>query len=263
MSDFIRHMKGAGGAGITLDEQELAQINRHTLRAYTADELFAFKLIACDNEVDRDGEAFPEATLQQLANKLLGKTVIADHQWKAENQCARIYAAQTGVKEGKTTSYGVPYVFLEAHCYMPRTEETKAQIDRIEAGIQKEVSIGCAVRKHTCSICGKGFYSPDCIHKRGDKYDGNPCFVLLEDAADAFEVSFAAVPIQPAAGVTKSGEAVPEFRAELESLTRMVKELTQEIRRPAVPQEITDSEAQALIQSAKALLKITEGDMYK
>lgn len=282
MSEFIRHMKAAYGAsGLVLNESELALINQHTLREYTADELFAFKVTACDNEIDRDTEVFTTATLRQIAKMIQGKTVISDHQWSAEKQCARIYAARVVTESNQMTGYGDPYARLELRCYMPRSEDTKSQIDLIESGILKEVSIGCSTEKNTCSICRNSYYSSDCIHRRGEAYDGKKCYVMLENARDAFEISFTPVPAQPAAGVTKAAkeqEPSGSFKAELEGLTAIVKEIGAAVGRlekaekpaPKAPEANTkgaqtqdnaiDPEADALIRSANALINSMEGD---
>ena len=37
-----------------LNDEDLALINRQTLRPLTAEEVFTFRLAACDNQVDRD-----------------------------------------------------------------------------------------------------------------------------------------------------------------------------------------------------------------
>lgn len=265
MSDFIRRTKAAdGAAGVELDTQELALINAYTLRAYAADELFAFRVNVCDNEVDRDLEVFPAATLHALAKALPGKTMLSDHNWKAEKQCARVYAAQVVTEPGKTTTRGEPYTRLAARCYLPRTDDTKGQIELIEAGIRKEVSIGCATRRATCSICKKDYYSAACHHNKGQETETGVCVVLLEDLADVYEISFAAVPIQVAAGVTKAGESADGIRAELERLTGMVKTLCAAKSLPAppkdTPQPKPDPAVDKLIQSANALVKKIEGE---
>ena len=47
--------------------EELAIINQFTKRALKEDEVYTFAVRLCDNEVDRDGERFPRATLEELA----------------------------------------------------------------------------------------------------------------------------------------------------------------------------------------------------
>ena len=50
-----------------MDAQELALINAQTLREFSAEEVYTFRLLACDNRVDRDNERFTDATREQLA----------------------------------------------------------------------------------------------------------------------------------------------------------------------------------------------------
>ena len=46
--------------------EELALINRQALKELTAEEVFVFRVAACDNQVDRDEERFTEAALARL-----------------------------------------------------------------------------------------------------------------------------------------------------------------------------------------------------
>ena len=73
----------------------------------------------------------------------------------------------------------------------------------IEAGIKKEVSVGCSVRESVCSICGANRTLCDCGHHKGETYDGRLCYTILRDAQDAYEWSFVAVPAQRQAGIIK------------------------------------------------------------
>ena len=59
--------------------EELAIINQFTKRALKEDEVYTFAVRLCDNEVDRDGERFPRATLEELAELFVGKSGIFDH----------------------------------------------------------------------------------------------------------------------------------------------------------------------------------------
>jgi hypothetical protein len=77
-------------------------------------------------------------------------------------------------------------------------------IAAIKGGILKEVSVGCAISKAVCSICGKEYGT--CGHQKGNAYNGKLCFADLCDPTDAYEMSFVAVPAQRDAGVTKSFE---------------------------------------------------------
>ena len=74
-------------------------------------------------------------------------------------------------------------------------------IEDIEGGIKREVSIGCAVARTVCSVCGKVYGS--CEHRKGVTYDGKLCVAVLCEPTDAYEFSFVAVPAQRQAGVQK------------------------------------------------------------
>lgn len=198
-----RIIKAAKASGLKLNAAELAKINELSLRELTEEEVYAFKVAICDNEVDRDNEVFPLEALKELAECFIGKTVISDHMWKSGNQVARIYATEVISGIG-TTKNGEQYNQLIAHCYMLRTESNKDLIAEIDAGIKKEVSVGCKMASAICNICGADNRKTWCDHYPGKTYDGKYCFFLLKNAKDAYELSFVAVPAQPNAGVTKS-----------------------------------------------------------
>lgn len=122
----------------------------------------------CDNDVDRQMERFDEETLEQLARMFVGKTGICDHQPKTANQLARIYQAQVEYFPGKTNLLGEPYCAVVAKAYMVRTESNRDLILEIEAGIKKEVSVGCSIRESRCSICQSERTLQDCGHRKGN-----------------------------------------------------------------------------------------------
>ena len=181
-----------------LDEGELALINAQTLRPLAASEVFTFRMAACDNQVDRDYERFTEATLAELAERFVGRTVLLDHQWSAGRQTARVYAG--AVEPGPAE--GVQRLVLR--CYMPRNEQTAPTIAAIESGILRECSVGLAVQRALCSICGVNQRETLCQHIPGREYDGQLCHMDLDGVADAYEISLVAVPAQREAGVIKS-----------------------------------------------------------
>ncbi len=187
-----------------LGQEELEQINRLTRREFREEELYCFRVVLCDNEVDREWEQFDEQTLEELAQLFVGKTGICDHEAVSRNQQARIYAAQVERDTERTNLLGEPYCALVAKAYMVRTEGNRDLILEIEAGIKKEVSVGCSVKGGRCSICGRERGQHGCEHIPGEVYDGKLCCTILHGAADAYEWSFVAVPAQRAAGVIKS-----------------------------------------------------------
>lgn len=176
--------------------EQLEKINRLTLRELTSEEVFCFRILASDDQPDRDFERFTAKTLGQLAEMFIGKTMIMDHKWSAENQTARIFDGCTREVDGVTQ--------LILSAYMLRNEQTAATVAAIEGGILKEVSVGCAVSRAVCNICGTDKTRAFCEHRPGGEYEGKTCIIALEDATDAYELSFCAVPAKPEAGVVKA-----------------------------------------------------------
>lgn len=182
-------------------------INRYSVKELTPEEVYCFAVRLCDNEVDRDWERFDKTALEKLAELFLGKSGIFDHAWRAENQVARLYKTEVVRGEGRTQA-GDLYYYLRGYAYMTRTEKNADLIAEIEAGIKKEVSVGCAIGRTVCSICGAE--NGKCEHIKGREYDGKLCFFTLKDPVDAYEWSFVAVPAQQAAGVTKSARSAQD-----------------------------------------------------
>lgn len=185
-----------------LDVPDMEKINRYTRRAYGPEEVYAFSLVLCDNEIDRDFERFSLEALNGLKEMFPGKTCLFDHERRSANQTARIYDTGLEKELGTKTQAGEVYTKLTAKAYLPRTEKNQEIIELIESGILKEVSVGCSMRRSVCSICGK----EHCGHVKGRIYEGKLCHRVLSDPADAYECSFVAVPAQRAAGVVKHFE---------------------------------------------------------
>ncbi|MDE6707860.1 MAG: hypothetical protein K2K06_07475 [Oscillospiraceae bacterium] len=178
-----------------ISEDDLTIINTMAMAEVTKDDIFTFKVVLCDNQIDRDFEAFSIETLRQLANLFVGKTVIKDHNPSSDNQIARIY--RTEIQETQNISS------LIAYCYMMRTASNADLIKEIQGGIKKEGSVGCAIGTKTCSICGADLQKSYCRHVTGETYKGKLCYSVLSDAQDAYEFSLVAVPAQKNAGISK------------------------------------------------------------
>lgn len=178
---------------------QLEAINALAKTRLNGEQVYVFSLRLCDDQIDRDGERFDTGALPGLAKLFLGKTGILDHRWSTENQVARIFETQV-VKE-KDESY------IRAWAYIRRGGKNDELIADIEAGIKKEVSVGCAMAQAVCSVCGSEYGT--CGHVKGERYDGQVCAVILKEPVDAYEFSFVAVPAQREAGVMKGmGAAV-------------------------------------------------------
>lgn len=205
--------KAASLTAQEITDDDLKAINKYTLTPLTAEEVFTFRAVLCDNEVDRQFERFNLKALQDLQKLFLGKTVIKNHSQDTNDQVARIYA--TELEQGtKQTSGGELYTKLVAKCYMVKTASNADLIAEIKGGIKKEGSVGCSVSSAICSICGTDNTKSYCRHWPGKSYDkeggAQVCTFTLAGAKDAYEFSLVAVPAQRAAGVSKryTGETV-------------------------------------------------------
>ena len=236
--------------GVALPEEELELIGQFATKKLSMDEIYTFSLILCDNEIDRDNEKFTIPALRELAKLYVGKTGIFDHNMSTKDQNARIYSTEFVTDASRKTTDGEPYSYVKAKAYMVRTEKNKDLIAEIEAGIKKETSVGCSVRKISCSVCGKNIREEGCAHRKGKSYAGKLCCYLLEDPADAYEWSFVAVPAQKNAGVTKAYNPsdddnsadiwADEYRNELKSaLIRDAATVIPEMKSPVL-EEICD-----------------------
>lgn len=201
-------IKSASISVSTINKDELKAINKFTLSPLSEDEVFSFRLVVCDNDVDRDFEAFSLKALQQLKKLFIGKTLIKDHTPQADNQVARIYDTELVQNGAKTTKNGELYTQLVAKAYMVKTADNESLITEIKAGIKKEVSVSCSVKSAICSICGTDNRKGYCNHFGGREYEANGtksvCSFTLDNVTDAYEVSLVAIPAQRNAGTCKS-----------------------------------------------------------
>lgn len=207
--------KAASLATQEVTEAELKEINKYTLEPLKAEDVFTFKAVLCDNEVDRAFDQFTQKALQDMQKLFLGKTVIKDHFRSTDGQVARIYATEL-VQGSKTLKSGEIYTQLVAHCYMVKTASNADLIAEIKGGIKKEGSVSFAPTSAICSICGTDNAKNYCRHWPGKDYDKEggreTCIFKLSGVRDAYEFSLVAVPCQRAAGVHKSytGETIFE-----------------------------------------------------
>lgn len=244
--------KGFIGA-ISATEEDLKLINKFTRRELTADQVYTFSVVLCDNDIDRDFEQFTPETLKAFEELFVGKTGIFDHSMKGRDQVARTYYCKLE-ETAELNSIGEPYLRLVAKAYMPRTPKTQELIQRLEAGILKEVSVSCSVAKEICSVCGANRKEQYCDHKKGRFYGNGmkklQCHTKLEFPTDAYEWSFVAVPAQRRAGVIKSykKEGVKGF---------MTKEILKKFDGGEVT--LTCEEAAAIQKEFQKMSEICEG----
>ena len=202
----IKKATEVAGGGVPVGRQ-LESINALAKAELTAEQVYVFSLRLCDDQVDRDHERFDTEALAGLARLFIGKTGILDHQWSAGNQVARIFETEV-VREDRVS-------YIKAWAYIRRGGRAEELIADIEAGILKEVSVGCAMGMAVCSVCGSEYGT--CGHRKGEHYDGQLCCAILREPMDAYEFSFVAVPAQREAGVLKAlggGKTLKELAEE-------------------------------------------------
>ncbi len=199
--DIKKESKVASTGAATAAQMDA--INAQAHGTLTPDQVYVFSLRLCDDQVDRDFEKFDTQALPGLAKLFIGKTGIVDHRWSSDSQVARIFQTQVVRDNGIS--------FIKAWAYIRRGGSNDEVIADIEAGIKKEVSVGCAMASAVCSVCGKPYGS--CGHQKGESYDGLLCCAILKEPVDAYEFSFVAVPAQPMAGVIKGRSGGKKLQA--------------------------------------------------
>lgn len=236
--------------------KELELINKYTKRNFSADEVYTFSVVLCDNEIDRDFECFDGDALDILAELYVGKSGIFDHNPTAENQTARIYKCEAETVLGRKTSYGAPYKRITAKAYLPRGEKNSELILALDSGIRKEVSVGCSMGKSTCSICGAETRDGRCSHIKGRKYGDKLCYAVLSEPKDAYEWSFVAVPAQREAGVIKAFNGFMKGEKTMEDVFKRLdsdRDIT-----------LTKSEVRELLREIDCLkAKARDGELYR
>jgi hypothetical protein len=213
-------MKSAELSVQEVSDEDMKKINKYALSPLKAEDVFVFKTIVGDNELDdRNFEPFNANALKDLEKLYAGKPVIKDHRRSADNQVARIYDTELITDESKQTGAGEPHTELMVKCYMVKTDTNADLIAEIKGGIKKEVSTGCRPNKAICSICGVDNAKTWCAHYPGREYETDQgkktCYFTLDGAKEAYELSLVAVPAQPRAGTCKNyGGAEPEAPAQ-------------------------------------------------
>ena len=95
-----------GGA---VSAETLEKINRFTKKQLSAEDVYVFSAVLCDNEIDRDGERFSVEALHMLAPLFEGKTAILNHSMDAADQSARTFETQVVTDTARKTACGEVY----------------------------------------------------------------------------------------------------------------------------------------------------------
>jgi hypothetical protein len=128
-----------------IDSETLEKINLYSRRNLTADDVYVFDVVLCDNEIDEYNEKLSKNALTDLALLFIGKTGSV-----YKSQTARIVKTELITVDGKKTSVGESYTYLKGTAFILRTIHNKSIIDKVISKGKKDVSIsfGC-FRKHS------------------------------------------------------------------------------------------------------------------
>ncbi|MCC8023197.1 MAG: hypothetical protein LIO46_05380 [Clostridiales bacterium] len=239
-------------------QTDLEQINRLTRAPLGEEDVYIFPVVLCDNEIDRDFERFTVPALKRMAQLFVGVSGIFDHSMKGKDQVARIFCAQVEEVPGRRTRAGEPYHRLYARAYLCRTEENRGLVAELDAGIKKEVSVGCRMERTTCSVCGADVSRKACQHRKGQRYGTSLCHHILDGASDAYEWSFVAVPAQPGAGVVKAYQTTGKVcEPHLETIIDTIKSAAGDLTLPYSDCQALAGHITALEEQAKL------GELYQ
>lgn len=186
--------------------KDLELVNQHTVKPLTTDEVYMFKVVLCDNDVDRVNDKMTDNFLVEYAQASKGLTGLKDHDWESDNQLARLYDTEVVTDDSTLNKLGEPRKYVLGKAYTL----TKYQdyIDKINAGLLKESSVSFDSVGDTCSICGavttKGEDDVAICpngHVMGKEYDGKLCYNSINKLKDSYEWSLVAVPCQRNSGI--------------------------------------------------------------
>ena len=144
---------------------------------------YTFTIKVCDNKIDKSYERFSTDCLEKMAKMFVGKSG-----YVGESQVAKITSAGVVESGYNYATFEERCAWIEAKATIQRTPENESVIEQIETGKKKNVGIGCSVNKRTCSICGDT--DGKCNHRPGEYYDGELCFITLDDPQEVYEWAF-------------------------------------------------------------------------
>ena len=170
-----------------ISDEDMKQINKYTRKDFTRDDIYAFEVELCNNQLDIDFEKISTNCLYKLKDMVIGAVgIIVSGKDIIGKITAKIY--DTYIESDchyllDTLDKDIPQKCLKAKAYIPRCHIQKEELESILNN--SEVSIGFAVKNKTCSICGNNF--DFCRHHKGQKYDNKLCYVNLDEPTDFYE----------------------------------------------------------------------------
>lgn len=160
-------------------EEQLAKINKLAKRTLSADEVFAFSgKSAGDMLIPNRYTRISKELLQVMADDAKkGVSFMLNHNWSSRGGIQGIPYGKVFDGELKVSLEDNEATELHLSKYIVRDDEivdgvsANALIKRIETGILSDTSVTFSTDTMVCSICGKNYFSRECSHWRGAKYE--------------------------------------------------------------------------------------------
>jgi len=144
-------------------KRELDLINRFARRPLAADEVYVGESDLCNDRVDRAFERFTPQVLQDFAESLPGKSLLAGHD-HGSLPMGLWFDARLRRDEHAVTHLRPSY-------YIVKTRDNEHHRTQLDGGVYRYASIGFRAQDLVCDICGKSWFGWECQHYPGKAYD--------------------------------------------------------------------------------------------
>jgi len=238
----------AAALGRAIPDSHLGLINKWTRRQYNAEELYTFPVLAIDDQMTRNYVQYTAETQRETVKAWIGIPFLfnkegvgqnafqnADHDLKAASQHGRIYEAKL-----VRTPQGTTGTLVWVYTVRGATQEIDDFINKLDAGILREVSIHVMATELKCSIDGEA-WPCKAEHFPGEAYEGEICFLRTKGPAEPLELSSVACPGSLVAHVMPD-DRVSDYQTLKEALGGSLKSLEETMAKKKAA-EATASEA--------------------
>jgi hypothetical protein len=164
-------------------ERFLPSIQQFAARDLEAEDVLVRGCLLCNDKRDHYYSRFTKTALEEVAEMLPGRPVADSHNYRLRAE-GRFFDAKVVTRgEGKRKVN-----WVEALFYLPNTARGQEVAQRIDTGIDREMSIGWNCIDQTCNVCGDSIMR--CGHIPGDIYEGTGfCEYEFDGITNAFEGS--------------------------------------------------------------------------
>lgn len=171
---------------MNISEKQLEKINKFTRRNLSADEIQIFKIILCNNDIDKDYNCLSNDAIESLKELYIGKTtsLLMDD---GKNILARIFDTEIITDSSIKTETGEDYKYLMASLFIIKSDENLPYLSKFSGAENNYGTISYSVNTKECSICHCNQNRMSCEHIKGKTYEGNLCYTILKDVMDAYE----------------------------------------------------------------------------